>query len=182
MRAISMWVGVAFLCVAMLSGCPKRSEEPPRVAPETKATPTTPTTPAAAPTPSVANTPEAIAAPTPASSAPPHSGPTENPAAASASNKNSSSDPSPIKKTPGFDPNAPDRGCKTDADCAVKDVGNCCGYFPLCVHRNAKTDPAAVRAQCEKDGMASICGFQDVQGCRCVQGRCENIADGAVVM
>ncbi len=86
-----------------------------------------------------------------------------------------------VDHAPAFDPSNPDRSCRTDADCAVKNVGSCCGYFPLCVNKNAKTDPAAVRAQCEKDGISSICGFQEVKGCQCVQGRCENLADGAPV-
>lgn len=76
----------------------------------------------------------------------------------------------------------PSRACKTDADCTVKDVGNCCGYFPMCVNKDAKTDPAAVRAQCEKDGMASICGFKEISGCTCVQGTCQDIASGEQVM
>ena len=76
----------------------------------------------------------------------------------------------------------PARTCKTDADCTVKDVGNCCGYFPMCVNKDAKTDPAAVRAQCEKDGMASICGFKEISGCQCVQGTCQDIASGEQVM
>lgn len=76
----------------------------------------------------------------------------------------------------------PSRTCKTDADCTVKDVGNCCGYFPMCVNKDAKTDPAAVRAQCEKDGMASICGFKEISGCQCVQGTCQDIASGEQVM
>lgn len=74
------------------------------------------------------------------------------------------------------------RSCNTDSDCAVKDVGNCCGAYPMCVNKDTKTDPAAVRAQCEKEGMASICGFQEVSGCQCVKGQCENIASGAVAM
>lgn len=89
----------------------------------------------------------------------------------------------PVAQAPrtgrGFNPAAPDRSCRSDSDCAVKDVGNCCGYFPMCVNSNAQTDPAAVRAACEQSGMASICGFQDVQGCSCVQGRCENRAGSA---
>jgi hypothetical protein len=76
----------------------------------------------------------------------------------------------------------PARTCRTDADCTVKDVGNCCGYFPMCVNKDAKTDPAAVRAQCEKDGMASICGFKEISGCQCVQGTCQDIASGEQVM
>lgn len=73
------------------------------------------------------------------------------------------------------------RSCNTDSDCAVKDVGNCCGAYPMCVNKGTRTDPAAVRAQCEKQGMASICGFQEVSGCQCVKGQCENIAAGGAV-
>jgi hypothetical protein len=82
-------------------------------------------------------------------------------------------------------PKSPDeigRSCNTNSDCAVKDVGNCCGAYPMCVNKDTKTDPAAVRAQCEKEGMASICGFQEVSGCQCVKGQCENITNGATVM
>lgn len=74
------------------------------------------------------------------------------------------------------------RSCNTNSDCAVKDVGNCCGAYPMCVNKDTKTNPAAVRAQCEKSGMASICGFQEVSGCQCVKGQCENIASGSAVM
>ena len=73
-----------------------------------------------------------------------------------------------------------DRSCRSDADCAVKNVGNCCGAFPSCVNRNSPTDPAAVQAQCAQRGMASVCGFQEVSGCQCVQGQCRDIAGGAV--
>lgn len=79
---------------------------------------------------------------------------------------------------PSSRPAAPDRSCRSDSDCAVKDVGNCCGYFPMCVNKNAQTDPAAVRAACEREGIASICGFEEVKGCRCVDNRCENLRDG----
>ena len=100
------------------------------------------------------------------------------------------SEPAPAAKSedrvadraPDFDPNTPNRKCKVDADCAVKDVGNCCGRFPMCVNKDAKTDPAAVQAQCAKDGMASICGFEEVSACQCVQGQCQNLGGGAVVM
>lgn len=88
----------------------------------------------------------------------------------------------PVEHADSANPMAPDRSCRTDADCAVKDVGNCCGRFPLCVNKDAKVDPAAVRAQCAKDGMASACGFQEVGGCQCVQGRCENLPNGAPVV
>ena len=80
------------------------------------------------------------------------------------------------------DASAPSRSCRTDSDCAVKNVGNCCGAFPMCVNKDAKTDPAAVQAQCAKAGVASVCGFQEVSGCQCVKGQCENLTSGAVVM
>lgn len=90
--------------------------------------------------------------------------------------------PDTRETAPGLNASNPSRSCRTDSDCAVKDVGNCCGAYPMCVNKDARTNPAAVRAQCEKDGMASICGFQEVSGCQCVKGRCENISNGSAVM
>ena len=65
-----------------------------------------------------------------------------------------------------------DRSCRADADCAVKNVGNCCGAMPACVNKDSPTDPAGVQAQCAKDGMASVCGFAEIEGCRCADGQC----------
>ncbi|NOT88528.1 MAG: hypothetical protein HOP03_10120 [Lysobacter sp.] len=90
--------------------------------------------------------------------------------------------PPGAETAPVADASNPGRSCRTDTDCAVKNVGNCCGAFPSCVNRSAKTDPAAVQAQCAKAGIASVCGFQEVSGCQCVQGQCQNITSGAVVM
>lgn len=87
--------------------------------------------------------------------------------------------PEPVPEPAAFDPSSPDRSCRTSADCAVKNVGNCCGAMPACVNRNARTDPAAVKAQCERAGMASICGFKEVTACTCVAGTCQDAA-GAV--
>ena len=67
-----------------------------------------------------------------------------------------------------------DRSCKTDADCAVKDVGNCCGYYPACVNKDSPTDPAAVKAQCAASGMSSVCGFAEISSCSCNAGKCES--------
>jgi hypothetical protein len=66
-----------------------------------------------------------------------------------------------------------DARCAADADCTVKNVGNCCGYFPACVHEDAPTDPAAVAARCAKEGKAGICGFREITACRCNKGTCE---------
>lgn len=65
-----------------------------------------------------------------------------------------------------------DYTCRQDSDCAIKDVGNCCGYYPQCVNAAAKTDPARVAALCAKEGQAGVCGFPSITGCRCVEGRC----------
>lgn len=118
-------------------------------------------------TPQAATTTPASPAPQPPKAAPAPAAPTTT---------------APVEHAGSANPMAPDRSCRTDADCAVKDVGNCCGRFPLCVNRDAKVDPAAVRAQCTKDGMASTCGFQEVGGCKCMQGRCENLPNGAPVV
>lgn len=79
-------------------------------------------------------------------------------------------DPLPPQRLPA--PVRLDRSCRADADCVVKNVGNCCGYYPACVHKASATDPAAVQAQCAKDGMASVCGFAEIESCDCVQGQC----------
>lgn len=68
-----------------------------------------------------------------------------------------------------------DFSCSVDADCAIKDVGNCCGTYPACVNADSPTFPEQVKAQCEKDGMSSVCGFPSLSGCQCVQGRCEGV-------
>ena len=67
-----------------------------------------------------------------------------------------------------------DTSCTEDADCAVKNVGNCCGYFPACVNKDSPTFPDQVKAQCEKDGMASICGFREISSCTCTDGQCKD--------
>lgn len=91
------------------------------------------------------------------------------------------SDPLPPERVPQSVPATPpasavaalDRSCRTAADCAVKDVGNCCGAMPACVNTNARPDPDAVQAQCAEEGRASVCGFQEIRSCQCVQGQCE---------
>lgn len=69
--------------------------------------------------------------------------------------------------------------CETDADCAVKDVGSCCGYYPRCVNKDSPTYPELVKAQCRKEGRASICGFPAISGCQCVAHECVNVYAGA---
>ena len=87
----------------------------------------------------------------------------------------STDDPPPAKAAETVD-----YSCKTDADCEVKNIGNCCGYYPACVNQNSPTFPDRVKAECAKKGTMGVCGFPDVKGCSCVEGRCKDAAeDGA---
>ena len=66
-----------------------------------------------------------------------------------------------------------DYSCATDADCEVKNVGNCCGYYPACVNRDSETFPEQVKAACAAEGRMSVCGFEEISSCQCRAGRCE---------
>ena len=138
--------------------------------------------------PSAAQAPAEAAAPATQSPAdpPPAAAPVEAPAPAFA-------DPAPAPPVVAVDPvehevpkavagGAPgrvDTSCATSADCAVKDVGNCCGYFPACVNSNSPVFPEQVRAECEKEGRASICGFREITSCECIAGQCQAAGGGA---
>ena len=74
-------------------------------------------------------------------------------------------------------PEPPDLSCRVDTDCVVKDVGNCCGYFPACVNVDSPTFPERVRAQCAKTGTVGICGFPEISACACVEKRCAPQSD-----
>lgn len=91
--------------------------------------------------------------------------------------------PPPVPDKAG-DPRAPlDASCAVDSDCEVKDVGNCCGRMPACVNRAARPhDAAAIQRECERTGTSSICGFQELSGCRCEANHCvgvPSVGDGA---
>ena len=77
-----------------------------------------------------------------------------------------------VPAPPGNAPGDVDFTCTTDADCAVKDVGSCCGYSPACVNVASPTFPEQVKAECAKNDLQSTCGFRDIEGCACVEGRC----------
>ena len=71
-------------------------------------------------------------------------------------------------------PVAIDRSCSTDAQCTVKNVGNCCGAMPACVNVDSPTDPEGVQRECARSGRMSVCGFKPIEGCQCVQGQCKD--------
>ena len=64
--------------------------------------------------------------------------------------------------------------CDENADCQVKDIGSCCGYYPRCVNKDSPTFADQVKAQCAREGRAGVCGFPSVAGCRCVERQCVN--------
>lgn len=66
-----------------------------------------------------------------------------------------------------------DYSCRSDRDCVVKNIGNCCGYYPACVNKDSPTDPEAVQAQCASEGRMAICGFREISACTCNAGTCE---------
>lgn len=80
--------------------------------------------------------------------------------------------PAPSTTLPA--PSTPFTGCKTDADCTVKNVGNCCGYYPACVNKDAKVDPEGVMAACQASGRMSVCGFPQIEACQCVDNECRD--------
>jgi hypothetical protein len=83
------------------------------------------------------------------------------------------SDPTPAKSVAAPAAMKIDRTCRSDNDCAIKNVGNCCGEMPACVNANSPTDPQGVQDACAKSGHMGVCGFKQIESCQCVQGQCE---------
>jgi len=67
---------------------------------------------------------------------------------------------------------SPPLACQTDAQCTVKNVGNCCGEYLACMHIDQPADAAAVKRRCEAEGLSSVCGQRDIASCRCDAGQC----------
>ncbi|KAI9897850.1 hypothetical protein N3K66_007706 [Trichothecium roseum] len=66
--------------------------------------------------------------------------------------------------------------CAADADCVVRNVGNCCGYYPLCANS------AAVLPHPCPDGGFGVCGFAEVDSCACgSKGGCVSYQGGNIV-
>ena len=66
-----------------------------------------------------------------------------------------------------------DYTCQTDEDCAEKNVGNCCGYYPKCVNKDFEPDLDAVEQWCRESYMVSICGWPVIDACVCEEGFCK---------
>jgi len=74
-----------------------------------------------------------------------------------------------------------DMSCEVNQDCAIKDIGSCCGANPRCVNANSPTFAEQVKANCAKQSRVGTCGFPAVSGCRCVQGTCTGVGGGSPV-
>src|SRR5690606_7548511 len=158
LRSLILLVGLALLLAACTA--PGSQGETPGPAPGAS-TPAGPTTEDDAP-PTVHRGPSpGAAAPAAGAAAPPtaHAGPIPG---------------APAPGGPAAAGAAVDRSCTTDADCTVKNVGNCCGYYPACVNVDSPTDPEGVQAQCAAEGRMGVCGFPEISGCQCVQGTCQD--------
>lgn len=62
--------------------------------------------------------------------------------------------------------------CRVNSDCVIKNIGNCCGYYPACVNKHSPAAPSAVQAECKRRGMMSACGFPAIRSCRCAARHC----------
>ena len=67
--------------------------------------------------------------------------------------------------------NSLDYSCSADNDCEVKNVGNCCGYYPGCVNKNFNPDKEVLSEVCR--GKFSVCGFNEIKSCSCNNNKCE---------
>jgi hypothetical protein len=156
--------------VLALAACAAPPSDRPAATAEPGAAQATPAVPASQPASTAVDAPSAASTPAVAPAAPQ---PRIKPAPPM-------SDPLPAERVPDTEP-APraapqlDTSGRRDADCTVKNVGNCCGMQPRCVNVNAAVDPQAVQAECARRGMASVCGFKPVESCECKQGQCHDV-------
>lgn len=129
--------------------------------------------PVAAPSPASTPAPTDTAADAGADPAPA----TDAPTAPAPASDSAASDPRDATQRPSADlvQDGVDYACRSDADCTVKDIGSCCGYAPACVNIDSATFPDKVKAECASQGMSSICGFAEIAGCQCVEGRCTDV-------
>ena len=65
-----------------------------------------------------------------------------------------------------------DYSCQNDEDCLIKDVHNCCGFYPRCTNKNALVNGELVSEFCENEGVSSVCGFPSIDYCACENNKC----------
>ncbi|KAL2755427.1 hypothetical protein ACRALDRAFT_1064451 [Sodiomyces alcalophilus JCM 7366] len=66
--------------------------------------------------------------------------------------------------------------CKEDSDCVERNVGNCCGYYPMCANADA-----VLPHPCPNGG-AGVCGWPMIDACKCgSKGGCMSLQGGRIV-
>lgn len=71
-----------------------------------------------------------------------------------------------------------DYSCTTDSDCVIKNEGNCCGEYPKCMNKKSKPNSIYVQKQCDKNKESSVCGFPSIDGCSCINNKCQSTFQG----
>lgn len=73
--------------------------------------------------------------------------------------------PSTVPATENAVSNGIDISCNQALDCQIKNVGNQCGYYPMCVNKVFLPNPPELNSM--------ICGFPSIKECRCIKNKCE---------
>ena len=68
-----------------------------------------------------------------------------------------------------------DYSCSDHGDCAAKNVGNCCGFYPACVNADFCVDLDGVKAWCRETGGVGVCGYPVIAACVCESGKCATV-------
>lgn len=68
--------------------------------------------------------------------------------------------------------------CSEHSDCDVKNIGNCCGFYPKCVRADFCPDLEGVDKWCKTNMMMSVCSFSEIHACVCEAGTCEAVNCG----
>jgi hypothetical protein len=63
--------------------------------------------------------------------------------------------------------------CQVAADCEIKNVGNCCGYYPRCANKASVFGPP----RCDQ-GQSGVCGWPEIDECSCRQNTCRSLQNG----
>lgn len=71
----------------------------------------------------------------------------------------------PAKQILPIEKEAIDLSCREGLDCQIKDVGNQCGYYPMCVNKKFIPKPPELNS--------IICGFPSIKECQCLNNQCQ---------
>ncbi|KAL7577795.1 hypothetical protein ACA910_010550 [Epithemia clementina (nom. ined.)] len=87
-----------------------------------------------------------------------------------APSKQQDAEPSSLYIVSRSQPYKIDYRCMSDEDCALKDVGNCCGSFMKCTNIDFVPDYSK---RCPDPSRPDACGWVEIDFCVCLNGKCE---------